>query len=466
MNPRETHSGLIAELPAIAADAGRRLPHAAVSFSDERSMQLWTTGSRSGMSAPAPDGGVVLRVWDGAGFVEFGTNRAAPGDVRKWALARAGSVSIRGDAPPPAPRSGARRDFDSSSAVPHDSVGIERKLGDVADLQRKIRAIDPRVVNARVAYEETRVFKAYADRDRFLTQDLSFTGASFIVYASGGGRTCHASGGNKRCGGYEVLGRVASDEALSRTVGYACDMLRAGKVPPGMHTIVTSPNVSATVAHEAFGHGVEMDMFAKGCSRAGEFVGRQVASPLVSMYDSPDLPDSAGFSFFDDEGELSRTTAVIEAGILKSGLTDAYTALKLGSERTPNGRRENFRRKVYSRMTNTYFAPGDRTREDIIAMVDDGVYLCGGGVGMEDPLGWGMQIDVRLGYEIAGGRLTGRVYSPVGLTGYVPDLLRSIRAVGSDLETHGAGKCGKTFRKDWIPVGMGGPTLLMEGRLA
>ncbi len=464
MDPYEKHADLLDMLPDLVEEIGKRFPYVAFSLADERTVQVWTTGRRSGVGSPMPDTGIVLRIWDGAGFAEFGSNRLSAVEVRRWARAHARGAVIRGRENPPPAREKIVRDFAAERNL--DAPGVEKVSFDLAAIHSRLSGMDKCIVSAKVSCELIRVFKAFFDSDRSLTQDLGFCGASFAAYASDGRRSSYATGGNKICGGYDRLDSLASDQSLAKTVKYAKDMLGAGKVHPGLQAIVTSPEVSATVAHEAFGHGVELDMFAKGCARAGEFIGKQVASPLVDMYDSPGVPESAGFSFFDDEGELSRPTRIIEAGTLKSCLSDAWSAWRLRAVRTPNGRRESFRRKVYSRMTNTYFGHGGDSPDAIMKKADSGVLLCGGGVGMEDPLGWGMQIDVRLGYEFRNGTLTGRVFAPVGLTGFVPDLLKSISAVGLDLEMRGAGKCGKTFRKDWIPVGMGGPTLLMEGRLA
>jgi TldD protein len=84
--------------------------------------------------------------------------------------------------------------------------------------------------------------------------------------------------------------------------------------------------------------------------------------------------------------------------------------------------------------------------------------------GIEDPKGWGIQIVSQYGEEIRNGKLTGRVYSPVTLSGYVPDVLRSVDAVGEDFAL-GPGNCGKGS-KEWVPVGMGGPHLRFRARVS
>ena len=119
------------------------------------------------------------------------------------------------------------------------------------------------------------------------------------------------------------------------------------------------------IVHEAFGHGVEMDMFVKDRALARECVGEYVASPLVTMHDGSAV-DEAATMFFDDEGTLTGDTVIIDRGVLKRGMCDALSASRLGVSPTGNGRRESYERKAYTRMTNTYFQGGEYTPEEMI----------------------------------------------------------------------------------------------------
>lgn len=44
--------------------------------------------------------------------------------------------------------------------------------------------------------------------------------------------------------------------------------------------------------------------------------------------------------FFDDEGIIGTDTVVIEKGILKTGISDVLSAMKLGTTTTGNGKKE------------------------------------------------------------------------------------------------------------------------------
>ena len=155
---------------------------------------------------------------------------------------------------------------------------------------------------------------------------------------------------------------------------------------------------------------------------------------------------------------------IIEKGILKRGICDTLSALALGSAPTGNGRRQDFAAKAYTRMTNTFFEGGNDSLEDMIASIDYGFMLENPTSGMEDPKNWGIQCMVSHAREIKNGKFTGRVLSPVVLTGYVPDLLKSISMMSPNVELSGSGMCGKGY-KEFVKVSDGGPYIKARIRL-
>ena len=115
-------------------------------------------------------------------------------------------------------------------------------------------------------------------------------------------------------------------------------------------------------------------------------------------------------------------------------------------------------------MTNTYFEKGHSTLDRMIASVKYGFLLENPSSGMEDPKNWGIQCMVNIAREIKDGKLTGRVFSPIVLTGYVPDLLKSVSMMGNRVYLSGSGYCGKGY-KEWVKVSDGGPCMKARIRL-
>ena len=238
----------------------------------------------------------------------------------------------------------------------------------------------------------------------------------------------------------------------------------AKPITPGMYDVITDPSITGLIAHEAFGHGVEMDQFVKDRALAKEYVGKYVASPICNMRDGAAATLSAASYFFDDDGVLACDTQIIKDGILVTGISDLASATQLGTAPTGNGRRESSRRKAYARMTNTFFEPGKDKLEDMIASIDHGYMLFETNNGMEDPKNWAIQCVAEYGIEIVDGKLTENYVSPVVMSGYVPDLLGSISMVSDQFQVIGAGSCGKGY-KEWVRVSDGGPALKVKVKL-
>ena len=115
-------------------------------------------------------------------------------------------------------------------------------------------------------------------------------------------------------------------------------------------------------------------------------------------------------------------------------------------------------------MTDTFFEGGKDTVEDMIGSISYGYLLENASSGMVDPKNWGIQCIVNIAREIKDGKLTGRIFSPIILTGYVPDLLKSISMMSKNVVLAGGGFCGKGS-KEWVKVSDGGPYIKARIRL-
>lgn len=314
--------------------------------------------------------------------------------------------------------------------------------------------------SAGCAYQE--IHKIFLSPNRDLMQDLIWTSGSLLAIARKGQEIKNAYHGCSTAGGMELLSSM--DKKVAEVARTAVELLDSQPIVPGEYECVCDPDVTGMIVHEAFGHGVEMDMFVKDRALARHYVGKAVASPLVTMHDGAAVGNQTGSYFFDDEGTLAHDTIIIDKGILQTGISDIRSAEALGTVPTGNGRRESFERKAYTRMTNTFFEGGKDSVEDMIASIPYGFLLEAPSSGMEDPKNWGIQCMVSIAREIKDGKLTGKIFSPIVLTGYVPDLLKSITMMSPDVKLAGGGFCGKGY-KEWVKVSDGGPYIKARIRL-
>ena len=319
------------------------------------------------------------------------------------------------------------------------------------------------IVNARASLEITEISKMYISKAKDLCQYYTWSNPGVFVMAKRDDDMNYA---------YDGMGTNDLDEALSKLdsimegcVNLAVELLDAETAKPGVYTIITDPSITGLFAHEAFGHGLEMDQFVKERAVSKDYMGSYVAKPLLNMRDGAKSTFSVASYFFDDEGTLAGDTKIINKGVLSAGICDSISASILNVKPTGNGRRESYKRKAYTRMTNTFFEKGKSSLDEMIKSVDFGYYVACTNNGMEDPKNWGIQCAALYGREIKDGKFTGKIISPVVMSGYVIDFLKSISMISNEnFNVIGSGSCGKGY-KEWVRVSDGGASLKAEVKI-
>ncbi|MBQ9457167.1 MAG: TldD/PmbA family protein [Bacilli bacterium] len=349
-------------------------------------------------------------------------------------------------------------------SVEGKDYSVEEIIAKLGEIRAKIQSFDPRIVQAITVFTSYETSAMFLSKNRDLTQNFTWPSVVIIAVARSEDGNVQMNRDVATYNSYEKCFEVA-EEKIPAMCQTAIDLLSAEMIVPGVYDIITEPSITGLIAHEAFGHGVEMDMFVKNRAKSVRYLNKRVASDLVEMHDGAAATLSAASYFFDDDGVLAHDTLIIDKGILQTGISDAVSAMQLGTVPTGNGRRESYKRKAYTRMTNTFFKPGTSTPEEMISSVKHGYLLSQTDNGMEDPKNWNIQCVCAYGREIKDGKLTGKIVAPVVMSGYVPDLLESISMVSSTGEVIGSGHCGKGY-KEWVPVSDGGPYLKARCKLS
>jgi len=345
---------------------------------------------------------------------------------------------------------------------PFDSIRSEEKLKQLKDIVETVGSKDERIVNVMVQFVEVTVAKLFLSKKKDLMQTYPWSTGYIVIVAKGDKGVKMGFNSVSGMKGVELMDDLRAE--IKTSLKNIDDTLKCETIEPGEYDVICTPDITGLIAHEAFGHGVEMDMFVKNRAKAVEYIDKPVASSLVNMHDGALGPLNVSSYAFDDEGTLAQDTRVIEEGILKRGISDALSAMRLHTPASGNGKRESFERKAYTRMTTTYFTSGKNTVEEMISSIKKGYLLDGMESGMEDPKNWGIQCVLSRAYEIVDGKLSGKVVGPVILTGYVVDLLKSINMVSTDFEIMGSGFCGKGH-KEWVKTAGGGAYIKAKARL-
>jgi TldD protein len=453
-------SALRPALADIVARGNEHAPYFSTFLSSKSGLQIVVDNREERITERPPTAGTVLSAYDGATLYERAVSGFGKADVEKAANDLVQGIHFEKYTAPNG--SEHRGEFVTSMKVDPMALSAQEKLERCRELHKRVKDRDQRIVNVRVIYLEGNEYSVFANRSSDLAQRVQRVGLYLLVVAAGpDGQVRYDLVSKAGTAGWEVL--EFTDEEIQGLVDSTIALISAERIEPGEYQIITSPGVSGTICHESFGHGVETDMFLKERAKAAHFIDKTVGSSLVNIFDDPSRSGSYGSYFFDDEGAISSPTQIVENGVFRRGITDLYSANALGIPRSANGRRQDYSRKTYARMSNTYFGPGTSTLDEMVAQVDQGIYLDKWSSGMEDPQGWGIQVTCRFGHEIKNGKITDRVFAPIGVSGYVPHVLQSITAVSKVVDLDG-GSCGKGH-KETVPVSSGGPHLLLRARL-
>ena len=221
------------------------------------------------------------------------------------------------------------------------------------------------------------------------------------------------------------------------------------------------PGWPGILLHEAVGHGLEGDFNRKGSSKFAGMIGQQVASKGVTVIDDGTIADRRGSITVDDEGTPSGKNTLIEDGILVGYMQDRQNARLMGVAPTGNGRRESYAHAPMPRMTNTYMEAGDANPADLVASLKDGIYAVGFGGGQVDITNGKFVFSCTEAYRVQDGKV-GAPVKGATLIGDGATAMTQIKGLGNDMALDpGMGNCGKAGQ--WVPVGVGQPTVLMDG---
>lgn len=238
------------------------------------------------------------------------------------------------------------------------------------------------------------------------------------------------------------------------TARRAVAFLDAPRVEGGEYTVVLDPVLAGVFVHEAFGHLSESDHIYED-DRLKEIMalGRRFGGPHLNITDGAAVPGLRGSYAYDDEGTPARRTPLVREGVLVGRLHSRETAAKMGEQPTGNARAINYNFPPIVRMTNTFIERGETPFEEMIAGVENGLYVknwYGGTTSMEM-----FTFSAGEAYRIRNGKVQ-ELVRPVTLTGNLFTTLENLDAVGDDLDMNQGGGCGKGGQMP-LPVSTGSP---------
>ena len=312
-------------------------------------------------------------------------------------------------------------------------IGAQERIRQALETEEAALAADPRISNS-----EGASFTAYSG-SRAFANSLGFAGAyrtsscslaTYPVAREGDSMErdywYSSARSHVRLESPAAIGRRAAERALRR--------LHSRKVATQRVPVVFDP----LVARSLLGHicdAVDGNSIYRNASFLAGKIDQKVASEHVTIVDDGTLPGLFGTSPYDDEGVPTRRTVIIDRGILRSYLLNAYTARKLGLKTTGNAAR-GITGNAGVGQGNFYLERGQRPPEDIVRGVRSGLYvttLIGSGVNIVT----GDYSRGAAGLWIENGEFTYPV-SEITIAANLREMLLDIESIGSDLEFRGA----------------------------
>ncbi len=346
---------------------------------------------------------------------------------------------------------------------PMQDASFAAKIDILKEIDAFARALDPRVVQVSASLsaglQEIEILRPedahYSDIRPMARINVS------IIVDDKGRREQGSAGGGGRFGLAGLLAPSHWQPLLREALRIALVNLDAAPAPAGVMDVVLGPGWPGILLHEAIGHGLEGDFNRKGTSAFAGLMGQMIAAKGVTVLDDGTMPDRRGSITIDDEGTPSARNVLIEDGRLLGYLHDRQNARLMGVAPTGNGRRESYAHIPMPRMTNTYMLAGQDDPAAILADLKDGIYAVGFGGGQVDITNGKFVFSCTEAYRVKGGRVMEPVKGAT-LIGDGATALKHIRAIGNDLALDpGIGNCGKAGQ--WVPVGVGQPTLMIGG---
>jgi PmbA protein len=215
--------------------------------------------------------------------------------------------------------------------------------------------------------------------------------------------------------GPEEVGRRAGERAVKR--------LNPRQMATGTGTIVYDPRLSNGLVSSLAG-AVNGASIARKTSFLRQKLGKAILSPGITITDDPHRRRGLASRPFDGEGVAAAQLDLVKDGVLTTWLLDSATARELGLE--TNGRASRGGGSPSPGATNLTLLPGKRSPDEIIAGIDNGVYvteLIGHGANLMT----GDYSRGAAGFAIEKGKLTHPV-SEITIAGNLSDMLLRLEA--------------------------------------
>lgn len=162
-----------------------------------------------------------------------------------------------------------------------------------------------------------------------------------------------------------LIGRRAAERATKR--------LYPKKPPTAPFPVIFDRRVSSSlIGHLA--SAINGQSIARGTSFLKDQLGKEIATPNITIWDEPHRPRGHRSKPFDGEGLPGQKRAIVDQGRLTCWILDLATARQLGMTSTGHASRGTSSPPSPS-VTNFWLAPGEKSPDQLIGEIDQGFLI-------------------------------------------------------------------------------------------
>ena len=269
-------------------------------------------------------------------------------------------------------------------------------------------------------------------------------------------------------GGRGGIEKLSNGRDITETADFistkASELIDARPVKEEKATVVMNPDFVALLTHEILGHPSEADrVLGKEMAWAGGAwwkgkLGEQIGSESLNVFDDPTINGSLGWYKYDDEGNKSSKTSLVEKGILKQHMQSLETATTFQTNPTSNMRATSYRFMPLIRMACTCIDKGDWDPQEMIKDVKHGYLISNMKIPSIDMNRYNWSISCQYAQKIEDGEISDLLRDVIVL-GTAPEFFNSIDACGNDFTVRPITNCGKGDPMQSMVMGNGGPSI-------
>lgn len=276
--------------------------------------------------------------------------------------------------------------------------------------------------------------------------------------------------------GYEYLTGTTWDwdAELAELPDLLVQRTKAKSVEAGAYDLVIHPSNLWLTIHESIGHATELDRalgyeaaYAGTSFATFDKLGTlQYGSPLMNVTGDRDIEHGLATVGWDHEGVAAQKWNLVKDGLFVGYQLDRQMASLKGFPRS-NGCSfaDSSAHVPVQRMANVSLQakPDGGNTDDLIADVEDGLYVVGDKSWSIDMQRFNFQFTAQRFYRIKNGQLTEMV-KDAAYTATTTDFWRSMSNIGGQQtwELYGAFNCGKAQPGQVAPVSHGAPSALFR----